>query len=74
MAYTVEEVVCLFEADGSALDTMCMVGSDDELGFDEVEAEVVANPYTTITQANLTILRNLKVFYVYKLEKNIVCK
>ena len=43
MAYTVEEVARLFETDGSALDTMCMEGSDDELGFDEVE--VVENPY-----------------------------
>ena len=43
MAYTAEEVVDLFEDDNNALDTLCMEGSDDELGFDDVE--VVENPY-----------------------------
>ena len=33
----------LFEGDGSALDTICMEGSDDELGMEEVE--VIDNPF-----------------------------
>ena len=43
MAYTAKEVVDLFEGENNALDTICMEGSDDELGFDDVE--VVENPY-----------------------------
>ena len=43
MAYTAEDVVRLFEGDGNALNSVIMEGSDDELGFDEVE--VVENPY-----------------------------
>lgn len=43
MAYTAEEVAELFEGDGSALDTICMQGSEDELGMEEVE--VVENPF-----------------------------
>ena len=43
MAYTAEEVAELFEGDGSALDTICMEGSEDELGMEEVE--VVENPF-----------------------------
>ena len=43
MAYTAEDVAQLFEGDSSALDTICMEGSDDELGLEEVE--VVENPY-----------------------------
>ena len=31
MAYTTDEVVELFEGDGSALDTICMEDSDDDL-------------------------------------------
>ena len=38
-----EEVADLFEGDGSALDTICMEGSEDELGMEEVE--VVENPF-----------------------------
>ena len=43
MAYTAGEVVEFFEGDGSALDTICMEGSDDDLGMEEVE--VVENPF-----------------------------
>ena len=43
MAYTALEVAQLFEDDGSALDTLCMEGSDDELGMEDVE--IVDNPY-----------------------------
>ena len=43
MAYTALEVAQLFENDGSALDTLCMEGSDDELGMEDVE--IVDNPY-----------------------------
>ena len=43
MAYMAEEVAELFEGDGSALDTICMEGSEDELGMEEVE--VVENPF-----------------------------
>ena len=43
MAYTADEVVHLFEGADSALDTICMQDSDDDLGFEEVE--VVDNPY-----------------------------
>ena len=42
-AYTAEDVVRLFEDDGPALDALCMDGSDDELGVEEIE--VVQNPY-----------------------------
>ena len=41
--YTAEGVAQLFEEDGNALDTICMDGSDDELGLEDVE--VVQNPY-----------------------------
>ena len=41
--YTAEDVAQLFEEEASALDTICMEGSDDELGLEEVE--VVENPY-----------------------------
>ena len=43
MAYTADEVVQLFEGADSALDTICMQDSDDDLGFEEVK--VVDNPY-----------------------------
>ena len=43
MAFTADEVVQLFEGEGSALDTICMENSDDELGLEQVE--VVENPY-----------------------------
>ena len=33
----------LYEGDNSILDTICMEGSDDELGLEEVE--IVQNPY-----------------------------
>ena len=42
-AYSAEDVVRLFEDDGPALDALCMDGSDDELGVEEIE--VVQNPY-----------------------------
>ena len=35
--YTTEEVAQLSEDDGPVLDTVCMDGSDDELGLEEVE-------------------------------------
>ena len=38
-----EGVAQLFQEDGNALDTICMDGSDDELGLEDVE--VVQNPY-----------------------------
>lgn len=38
-----ESVAQLFQEDGTALDTLCMDGSDDELGMEE--EEVVENPY-----------------------------
>ena len=41
--YTAEGIAQLFEEDGNALDTICMDGSDDELGLEDVE--VVQNPY-----------------------------
>ena len=41
--YSAEDVAQLFERDDSALDNICMEGSDDELGMEEVE--VVENPY-----------------------------
>ena len=42
-SYTADDVAQIFQDDGSALDTICMEGSDDELGLEEVE--VVQNPY-----------------------------
>ena len=42
-SYTAEGVAQLFQEDGTALDTLCMDGSDDELGMEE--EEVVQNPY-----------------------------
>lgn len=42
MAYTADEVAGLFEGNGSVLDTICMNGSEDEIGMEEVE--VVENP------------------------------
>ena len=41
--YTAEDVVRLFEDDGPALNAVCMDGSDDELGVEDIE--VVQNPY-----------------------------
>lgn len=41
--YTAEDVAQLFEEDGAALDSICMEGSDDELGLEEVE--IVQNPF-----------------------------
>lgn len=41
--YTAEDVAHLFEEDGAALDSVCMDGSDDELGLEDVE--IVQNPY-----------------------------
>ena len=43
MLHSAEDVAQLFERDDSALDNICMEGSDDELGMEEVE--VVENPY-----------------------------
>ena len=43
MAYSAEEVAQLFERDSNALDTVCMDGSDDDLGMEEVE--IIDNPY-----------------------------
>ena len=36
-------VAQLFEGDTSKLDTVCMEGSDDDLGMEDVE--IVENPY-----------------------------
>ena len=41
--YTADEVVRLFEEGSDALDSICVDGSDDELGLEDIE--VVQNPY-----------------------------
>ena len=42
-SYTADVVAYIFQDDGSALDTICMEGSDYELGLEDVE--VVQNLY-----------------------------
>ena len=41
--YTTDKVVRLFEEGNDALDSICMDGSEDELGLEDTE--VVQNPY-----------------------------
>ena len=41
--YTASEVVQLLEEDTNTSDMICMDGSDDELGFEEVEVGGVAD-------------------------------
>ena len=41
--YTTDEVARLFEDGGDALDSICMDGSEDELGMEDIE--LVQNPY-----------------------------
>ena len=52
--YTAEDVAHLFEEDGAALDSVCMDGSDDELGLEDVIR-------TITTLLNLMTLKKCKV-------------
>ena len=42
-SYTAEDVAHLIEEDRAAIDSICMEGSDNELGLEDVE--IVQNPY-----------------------------